>query len=157
MMHPDDDSYVTDGEIKALGSAEEQWHDAADSFIKANYGHLNIQQIAFITGLFNKDQGPDEFFHLASFIQDYAADLAEKAFRPYGQRGDMVVRPAHYSQFPMEPTWFIQTNGVDWCRGNALKYICRYRHKSGIEDLRKAARYIEMFAKFLLGETDWSR
>ena len=31
----------------------------------------------------------------------------------------------------------------DFCKGNVLKYLTRYKHKGGVDDLRKAIRYIE--------------
>lgn len=35
-------------------------------------------------------------------------------------------------------------NGFDaYCAGNILKYLWRYQHKSGLEDLEKAAKYLE--------------
>lgn len=30
-----------------------------------------------------------------------------------------------------------------YCRGNAIKYLCRADHKGGVEDLEKAKKYIE--------------
>lgn len=31
-----------------------------------------------------------------------------------------------------------------YCSGNVIKYICRWKHKNGIEDLRKARTYLDM-------------
>lgn len=88
----------------------------------------------------------------------HQADLWAKAgFTPEGKRGDMVNTPAHYSRFPLEPTTFIMENGIDWCRGNALKYICRAPFKNGIEDLRKAIRYLSLYEKFRDGDQGWSK
>lgn len=64
---------------------------------------------------------------------------------------DAVARPAHYNtgQFVhpecSEPIEVIDiTRRLDFCLGNAVKYIMRAGHKgSTIEDLRKAKRYIE--------------
>ena len=30
-----------------------------------------------------------------------------------------------------------------YCRGNAIKYLCRADNKGGVEDLKKAKKYIE--------------
>lgn len=49
----------------------------------------------------------------------------------------------HYKQFKFE-TWDVI---LDWklgyLDGNAVKYLSRWRHKGGVEDLRKAKHYIE--------------
>ena len=31
-----------------------------------------------------------------------------------------------------------------YCSGNVIKYICRWKHKNGIEDLEKARTYLDM-------------
>ena len=31
-----------------------------------------------------------------------------------------------------------------YCSGNVIKYICRWKHKNGIEDLKKARAYLDM-------------
>ena len=57
--------------------------------------------------------------------------------------------PDHYSNLPMEPWDFIQQNKLDFFEGNVLKYICRWKNKGGVTDLRKAITYIE---KIIEGE-----
>jgi len=57
--------------------------------------------------------------------------------------------PDHYSNLPMEPWDFIQQNKLDFFEGNVVKYICRWRNKGGVTDLRKAITYIE---KIIEGE-----
>ena len=57
--------------------------------------------------------------------------------------------PKHYSNLPMEPWDFIQQNKLDFFEGNVVKYICRWRDKGGVDDLRKAITYIE---KIIEGE-----
>ena len=57
--------------------------------------------------------------------------------------------PEHYSNLPIEPWDFIQKNKLDFFEGNVVKYVCRWRNKGGIDDLRKAITYIE---KIIEGE-----
>lgn len=78
-------------------------------------------------------------------------------WKPNKANGDAVVQPDHYARFPIEPTFFNMENGIDWCRGNALKYICRFPFKNGIEDLRKAMRYLAMWIRYTEGEAGWSK
>ena len=42
-------------------------------------------------------------------------------------------------------TWdFIHANKLLFAEGNVIKYICRWREKGGVEDLKKAKQYIDM-------------
>ena len=50
----------------------------------------------------------------------------------------------HYSKRAIQPIEFITANGLGFCEGNAIKYICRYKDKNGAEDLLKAIHYLEM-------------
>lgn len=53
------------------------------------------------------------------------------------------VGGTHYKQFQHE-TWDVIADwGLGYFDGNAVKYLSRWRHKGGINDLRKAAHYIE--------------
>ena len=53
---------------------------------------------------------------------------------------DRVVRPEHYTQWPIEPFTFMMLNNVPFSEGCVIKYVMRWRKKNGIEDLRKAQR-----------------
>jgi len=56
---------------------------------------------------------------------------------------DPVNSPKHYTQGDMEVITAIEGLGLDYHQGNALKYIARYRHKNGMEDLLKAKWYVD--------------
>ena len=136
---------------------EKNLEEAAEEFLRFNSEDLNEFQVDTIRVVFSADSGPDEYARLLVDMDREVRLLESIQFRPYATRGDKVVRPQHYDQFAIEPTYFNMANSVDWCRGNILKYISRYRHKNGIEDIRKAARYLEMFIKFLDGDPMWSK
>lgn len=62
---------------------------------------------------------------------------------------DNVNHPQHYqSKSGLEVIDVIDafTDGLTGmeavCTGNVLKYVCRWKHKNGIEDLKKAAWYL---------------
>lgn len=57
---------------------------------------------------------------------------------------DAVVAPQHYASFQIEPVTFITVNALPYIEGNVIKYICRWRMKDGLRDLRKAKRYIDL-------------
>lgn len=50
----------------------------------------------------------------------------------------------HYKGLAIQPVEFIHRNGIGFLEGNAIKYLCRWRNKNGIQDLRKAIHYIEL-------------
>lgn len=62
----------------------------------------------------------------------------------------MVVHPPHYiSETGLETIDVIEAftfdlKGIEAVdTGNALKYICRWKNKNGVEDLKKARWYID--------------
>lgn len=74
------------------------------------------------------------------------------------QEYDIVNRPAHYTAGrKYEPINVINDWGLDFCLGNAVKYISRAGRKDKnktIEDLQKAIWYINKYIEVLNGKTD---
>jgi hypothetical protein len=62
---------------------------------------------------------------------------------------DNVNNPSHYNQGGIECIDAIAEgvrglSGMEAvCTGNAIKYLWRWKHKNGVEDLQKAKWYIE--------------
>jgi len=50
----------------------------------------------------------------------------------------------HYKQFTIQPYTFTRTNNLNFFQGNVIKYVCRYKDKNGIEDLKKIIHYCEL-------------
>ena len=60
---------------------------------------------------------------------------------------DNVQHPTHYTSGGVECIEAIEasmdTYGFqDYCKGNIIKYIWRWRNKGGVEDLKKAQVYL---------------
>lgn len=60
---------------------------------------------------------------------------------------DNVHSPAHYADKQIEVIEYIRDTltpdgYTDYCLGNVLKYVSRWRHKGGVEDLEKAQVYL---------------
>lgn len=59
---------------------------------------------------------------------------------------DMVNHPPHYTKGGIETIDFIEAKGLNYFRGNVIKYVTRAGHKGDIdtelEDLRKAEFYL---------------
>lgn len=54
------------------------------------------------------------------------------------------VGGSHYRDMPIQPATFILRNGIGFHEGSAIKYLCRWRKKGGVEDLKKARHFIDM-------------
>lgn len=57
---------------------------------------------------------------------------------------DKQVGGNHYKSMAIQPSEFIERNGLSWHEGNAIKYICRHRLKGGEFDIDKAIHYLEL-------------
>lgn len=54
------------------------------------------------------------------------------------------VGGSHYKDFAIQPIEFIQKNSIGFIPGNVIKYVCRYKAKGGVEDLKKARHYLDI-------------
>lgn len=66
------------------------------------------------------------------------------------ERKEMADHPAHYQSETGLEVWDVikaftfDLKGIEaFDTGNVLKYMCRWKSKNGLEDLKKAKRYIE--------------
>lgn len=49
----------------------------------------------------------------------------------------------HYAVMKIQPIEFILANELGFCEGNVIKYLCRYKRKNALEDLKKARQYLD--------------
>jgi hypothetical protein len=79
--------------------------------------------------------------------------MPEKIIKTTPPENDPVKHPNHYCYGKFECVEVIQelTAGASgpegFLLGNVIKYLWRYRRKNGVEDLRKARRYIDMLIR----------
>ena len=57
----------------------------------------------------------------------------------------------HYSKMKIQPIDFITENKLSFIQGNIIKYICRYKDKNGLQDLKKAQHYLNMLLEIEYG------
>ena len=61
---------------------------------------------------------------------------------------DNITNPSHYTNGEIEPIDFIISQDMNFCIGNAIKYLARFRFKhqgeGQVQDLRKAIQYIQL-------------
>lgn len=64
------------------------------------------------------------------------------------ESNDHQIGGNHYKVMKIEPVIFIIENNIPFVEGNIIKYVCRWKSKGGVEDLKKARHYIDMLIKF---------
>jgi hypothetical protein len=50
----------------------------------------------------------------------------------------------HYDKMKIQPITFIVDNEIPFIEGNIIKYVCRWKDKGGVEDLKKAKHYLDI-------------
>lgn len=70
---------------------------------------------------------------------------------------DKVNHPSHYKQGNIECIDAIEESMSDtqfygYLKGNVMKYLWRYEHKNGVEDLKKANFYLNKLISLLEDE-----
>lgn len=56
---------------------------------------------------------------------------------------DTQVGGSHYRCLDPQPIELFIQNDIPFPEANAIKYLARWRAKNGVEDLRKAAQYLQ--------------
>ena len=54
------------------------------------------------------------------------------------------VGGTHYKEFVIQPVEFCFVNNIPYLEATAIKYLCRWRNKGGIQDLEKAKHFIDL-------------
>lgn len=73
---------------------------------------------------------------------------SEREKDPFTQQ----VGGVHYKSMKIQPVEFILANELGFCEGNIVKYICRYRQKNGVEDLKKVVHYAQLLISSVEGK-----
>lgn len=88
-------------------------------------------------------------------LDDINPDFVNVKSKSVVKKEEHVNHPAHYNQGGVECIDGIKAacEGLEgeeaFCIGSAIKYLWRYRHKNGKEDLEKAIWYITRVIKIL--------
>ena len=67
---------------------------------------------------------------------------ATKRFSMGKPKHDSVKHPEHYTN-GIEMWDYAYSQSLDFFEGNVIKYITRWKHKNGLEDLYKAKAYLD--------------
>ena len=107
-----------------------KWNENSDESIEDCYWFLVNE------GLISKPEQPE-----INFVKVERNDEVEPT-------NDTVQHPSHYTHGGIECIEAIKASMTadgfcDYCKGNIIKYIWRWRAKGGVEDLRKASVYLD--------------
>ena len=107
-----------------------RWNEFSEESTEDCY-HLLIAE-----GLIGKPEQPE-----INFVKVERKDEVEPT-------NDAVQHPSHYTHGGIECIDAIRASMTadgfcDYCKGNIIKYIWRWRDKGGVEDLRKASVYLD--------------
>lgn len=58
----------------------------------------------------------------------------------------------HYTHVDLQPWDIIDMYQLSFYEGNVLKYLLRYKHKNGLQDLQKAKHYMEKLIELQKGD-----
>ena len=58
----------------------------------------------------------------------------------------------HYKKMKIQPLEYIHKNDLNFCQGNIVKYITRYKEKNGKEDLEKVKHYVDLLIELEYGD-----
>jgi len=71
----------------------------------------------------------------------------EPEVKTLGRAEDVINIPEHYAKWKIEPITFVMKNGLPFAEGNVIKYTMRHRDKNGLEDIKKAIKYLKFIAE----------
>ena len=63
----------------------------------------------------------------------------------------LQVGGTHYKSKGIQPWDYIAANELGYFEGNVVKYVSRWRDKGGVDDLRKAAHYLQKLIELQVG------
>jgi len=58
---------------------------------------------------------------------------------------DRQVAGKHYGEVRYQHWDIVEEHNLDYFQGQITKYVMRWKHKNGIEDLRKAQHFLEKY------------
>lgn len=61
---------------------------------------------------------------------------------------------SHYKDMAIQPVEFSMKNNLNFCQASAIKYICRYRNKNGVQDIDKAIHFLQLLKEIEYGGTE---
>ena len=81
-------------------------------------------------------------------VDVYGIETVTKDFNVGRKAIDNQVGGNHYKKFTIQPAEFCHKNKIPYLEATAIKYLCRWKDKGGIQDLEKAKHFIDLLIEF---------
>lgn len=105
-----------------------------------------VRNVAKIWSNYVRSCSSSEFKKMNLIKQGGITDKMPNAFtEPLHLKPDNINHPTHYNQGGIETLDYIKAKAPhyeSYAIGNIIKYVSRYQHKNGLEDLKKAQFYL---------------
>lgn len=77
-------------------------------------------------------------------------DLLKATYVPKNKKlaSSEQIGGTHYKEFEIQPAYFCYVNKIPYLEATAIKYLCRWRKKGGVEDLDKAKHFIDLLKEY---------
>ena len=72
----------------------------------------------------------------------FTSELEEYREQLFKDSQSNVNHPTHYNN-GIEMWDYAYSHDLDFFEGNIVKYVTRWKHKNGVEDLQKAKQYLD--------------
>jgi len=70
------------------------------------------------------------------------------SYKDFQKATEKQIGGQHYRKFAIQPAEFCYRNNIPYLEATAIKYLCRWKDKGGLQDLEKAKHFIEMLIEF---------
>ena len=127
-------------ERKRSQKQKKQWRDYVDESLK----HPLDERHSSTEGFGRDDQ--DNIKNILRPTKECQQwDAQSQSYVEVGtlHENEEVTNPKHYVGLGISPLEYITANELDFLEGNVVKYVTRYPHKGGVNDLLKARTYLE--------------
>ncbi len=82
-------------------------------------------------------------FPIASDLHVQPPIMTAAFVRPEG------IDHSHYARLKIQPFEYAYGNHLDFFQGTVIKYVSRWKHKNGVEDLNKAKDTLQQYIQFI--------
>lgn len=94
------------------------------------------------------DATPDEWDSSRSKFTEWGESKEELLAATKFPASMKQIGGNHYKKFKIQPAEFCYVNDIPYLEATAIKYLCRWKDKGGIQDLEKARHYIDLLIEF---------
>lgn len=91
---------------------------------------------------------------MANWLWQRRRRMIAEGYRQREQEGNKELASSqqvggnHYKDLKIQPAEFCYINNIPYLEATAIKYLCRWRKKGGVQDLDKAIHFIELLKEF---------